>query len=359
MKSLIFLSGYNQRAVFALLRICRRFEIDISIIANGPDDPVLLTDYASDVKAIRKPEDMGDFLQIVQGLHRSGVCESPIIMPTTEYLNRWLLEYRDRLPGISVPLPDKEIYDAISDKAAFYDICKKADLLVPESYDNGDLIFPCMAKAAFYEQYRGKPILLRDAGEYRALIAAHPNVDWVFNEYVDGDSYYLLYCFPKSGTEIRHSQRNIVQQPDGRSILAAVSADLHRHPVADAYADFFRSLEYTGPVMVELKESAKGFAMIEANPRPWGPSQLVIDAHAPIFETWLRDLGCDIELPSEPVCTARYFWENGFEGSLDNADYFSASPESIKRELLLWRKCDVLRRPDTLGFCHLGEMLHG
>lgn len=64
MGPVIFLSGYNQRAVFTLLRVCAKHSIDVQIIANGFDDPIFLTAYASNVVAVRIPGSMDDFLEI-------------------------------------------------------------------------------------------------------------------------------------------------------------------------------------------------------------------------------------------------------------------------------------------------------
>lgn len=349
MGPVIFLSGYNQRAVFTLLRVCVKHSIEAQVIANGFDDPIFLTAYSSNVVAVRTPGSMDDFLVHLQHISASSIQKPVTIMPTTEYLNRWLLDNREQLSeyNIAIPLPDKSVYNLISDKSLFYDYCQKSSLPVPYCYNQSNPVFPCIAKAPTYDKYMGKPVYLRNAEEYRLLLEKHPDIDWLLQQYIDGYSYYLLYYFAQDGSVISYSQCNIAQQCGGRSILAARSAELHDSSISSAYEEIFRATDYKGPVMVEVRESEGHYVMIEANPRPWGPCQLVVDACVPIFERYFADMGYDLSLQPEPVRPTYYFWENGFNGSFNNADYFSSDYTVIENNLSIWRSVDILNRQDT------------
>ncbi|GHU19796.1 hypothetical protein FACS189475_07660 [Betaproteobacteria bacterium] len=350
MGPLIFLSNYNMRAVITLLRLCDKYDVAVWIVADGEDDPIFLTRYASNVVAIRKPRDVGDFIDILRSLQKKFAENPAFVAPTSEYLNRYLLQNKEMLRqwNIHVPLPRQELYDSVSDKLMFHGLCKKFGLCVPDIFDVENIIFPCYAKPVSYYGYMGKPVLLNSKEELSKLHLSHPQANWFYQKQIEGESYYLLYYFSKKGNVIKFSQKNIAQQKGGRSILAACNADLHLTSISDEYEKMFRTIGYSGPVMVEIRKNEQGMFMIEANPRPWGPSQFTVDARIPIFGSFISDMGYDVcldERVTDDECY--YFWENGFDGSMDNADYFSVSQNAIAGNLEKWRKYDIFNRDDT------------
>src|SRR5690606_1826134 len=110
-------------------------------------------------------------------------------------------------------------------------------------------------------------------------------------EFIAGESFYLLFYFYKNGAAERFSQKNLMQQPSGGSIIAAVTSDFHRGHVALQFEELFRSIQFRGLVMVEIRGQGDRYYMIEANPRFWGPSQLFVDAGVNLFEAFMFDYG--------------------------------------------------------------------
>ena len=105
----------------------------------------------------------------------------------------------------------------------------------------------------------------------------------------------------------------MIQQPEGKSIVAAVSSDLHDSTEALKYEKLFKSINFHGLVMVEVRGVDNDFYMIEANPRFWGPSQLFVDAGMNLFEAFLNDYDVleKINLQARKKET-KYFWFGGY-----------------------------------------------
>ena len=116
------------------------------------------------------------------------------------------------------------------------------------------------------------------------------NLDqYYFQEYIAGSCYYLLYYFDKDGSYSVYSQENLIQQSNGGSMILSKSSDIHNQEISKAYASLFVKEKYHGLIMVELKKFKNKFYMIEANPRFWGPSQLIIDASMDLLDRFMLE----------------------------------------------------------------------
>jgi hypothetical protein len=144
----------------------------------------------------------------------------------------------------------------------------------------------------------------------------------------------------------------LIQQPEGKSIVAAVSSDLHDSTEALKYEKLFKSINFHGLVMVEVRGVDNDFYMIEANPRFWGPSQLFVDAGMNLFEAFLNDYDVleKINLQARKKET-KYFWFGGYLSVLyknDSLVYYNYCPTQLAFDLISWISSDIYRREDTI-----------
>jgi hypothetical protein len=151
----------------------------------------------------------------------------------------------------------------------------------------------------------------------------------------------------------KFSQENIVQQPDGKSMVAAVSSDLHNTIESKKYEELFKSLQFFGLVMVEVKQRDGINYMIEANPRFWGPSQLFVDAGVNFFEALLYDFEVLDHLPklNESTDITRYFWFGGVVDTYKEnkrLKFYEGNENDLMYSLPAWLQSDVYRRTDTM-----------
>ena len=363
MKTVLIFSGYNVRAVFAFIRTLESHGLSYAIIARSAADPIFRSTYRSKVVATRStPElEIGQILDVLSRVTAELQADNYVIAPSTEALNRFLLDHRQAIEslGIEIPLPDDATYLAISDKSTFLQLCVDAGIDVPRNFPDIDAAtLPFVAKPTSYVgPVSGevlKPVIIESQDELNNFRSNYSDADFFYQEFVAGGSYYLLYYFFGNGDEpLVFSQENLVQQQGGESILAAVSSDLHNSAIAKQYQDLFIGLGFSGLVMVEVRGTKTAARMIEANPRFWGPSQLFLDAGVNFFEAFLSDIGFDVSVTSSPAGDgiAKYFWDDGAsfnDGNVDGTAFHNYSASQLEESYESWDQHNIFKKPDTM-----------
>ena len=356
---IIIFSGYNQRAVIAFLRTLEKNGVNnYGIVASSNRDSILMTSYASKVRYIREHKELcfEEILYIIKEM-RGNSSEQCLLIPSTEALNRFFLQNRELLEkhNCLIPLVDQKMYELVSDKEAFWEYCQKRGLQVPEMVELRESNIPFVAKPKQYYGKDGKsysPIIVKTAAEYAEFVDRYNKEDFMYQEYVWGESFYLLFYFERNGAVYRLSQVNYMQQPAGKSIVMAACSDLHlKHPIVDLYEKLFLDMGYYGFVMVELRRREDAYYMIEANPRFWGPSQLFCNAKYNLFEVFLKEYGYIEKYSLENVdYHAKYLWSGGIVGDLlENQDcvWFNNGKEEAKKYMKEYLASDIYNYGDT------------
>ena len=277
--------------------------------------------YAPHISLVRSNPmlDIDDLCNCIESV-RAGTSERFVIAPTSEAMNRFLLENRERIEqtGDILPLVSETLYRTISDKATFVARCREYDIPVPAELPSFDTpTLPVVAKPYSEnstDNYRHYPLLLYTKQDWKQF-ASSPDRDIYFlQQYIKGPSYYLQYYFHASGRVDRFSMRNLVQQPDGKSIVAAEPAHLHLDKTYRVFETLLRDAGFNGLIMIELMFENDRFYAIEANPRMWGPAQLMVDSGSNLYVSFINDLfGYNLPLN---ICgqaeNSLYFWWAGF-----------------------------------------------
>ncbi len=360
-KCVLVFSGFNQRAVIAFLRSLRVYKLDYAIIAKSQDDDIFLTDYKDKVLAVRNsiPLILEDLLSAIKKVKEKYQAEEYIIAPTTEALNRFLLENRlcFEKNGCVIPLVDMELYEMISNKYNFGKLCSENGIFIPQELDfSKKNSLPIVAKPKKYFSSIRKeilsPIIIKNSNELELFCKDYNTDDFYYQEFVDGKSIYLLYYFHRNGTVYKFSQENLIQQPDGKSMIAAISSEFHNTYESEKYEKLFKKLNYFGLVMIETKQQNDKKYMIEANPRFWGPSQLFVDAGINFFGAFLHDFGFFKLYPifNEKKGVTKYFWFGGLINTIKKnlkLDFYSNGEEYLIEKFPDLLNSDIYRRDDT------------
>lgn len=365
---IVVFSGYNQRAVIAFLRTLEKNTIEpYCIIASGQEDSILKTCYWKKVIYVRKIKrlDLDEVIHALKLAVDMSEKNSVLVAPSTEALNRFLLQYRDIFEqiGCIIPLVDKELYEQVSDKEKFYTLCMENGILVPLKYMKGSVFSkPLIAKPKKYLSACGEifsPIFLLSEQEYISFMGKYNMDDFDFQEYLDGGiSIYLLFYFSHSGEVYFCPQKNLAQQPGGKSIIAACyDKSYGKTRIAGEYIKLFQKIGFFGLVMVEVRLVNGKYYMIEANPRFWGPSQLFCDMDYNFFEFMLKDYGfigqiCDVPKNEDAV----YFWSGGVKTDiLEDMDYFlqPGEREVLKTNYPAFAVADIYKKEDTMDIYNI------
>ena len=103
--------------------------------------------------------------------------------------------------------------------------------------------------------------------------------------------------------------------------------------------------------MIEIKFYEGKYYMIEANPRLWGPSQLLLDSGMDLFYLFANDLGLITTTPKAQYKEGvKYFWSGGlFEDQLNGKTpvFHNYASNIFFTEYSAWCKADVYIKGDT------------
>nr|WP_288834194.1 hypothetical protein [uncultured Flavobacterium sp.] len=293
MKPVLIFSGANDRAIISFCRYAESKKIYYAIIANGNDDLIFLTDYKGKVIATREKNHLSidKIVEYAELIKTKFSSEEVFILPSTEFLNRFLLSCKDSLDSfkISFGLCDNLLYSKISDKYEFGKLCHRYAILTPKEYQVKPNHFPYVAKPKKYfdknQKVNTKPFIIYNKEVELDFLKSVDVNEFYFQEYVSGKSIYLLFYFFRDKTYSVFSQENYVQQSNGGSMIFSQSSNYHLNSsLVKPFSELFTQEGFHGLVMVEVKEYKDQFYMIEANPRLWGPSQLILDSNMTLFD---------------------------------------------------------------------------
>lgn len=358
-KALIIFSGSNQRAVLAFCRFAKEYDIHFFIIANGKNDTIFETDYVQHVIFVREENviNVDMIIRIKKLVNNSKGLDRIFILPSTEFINRFLLDKKNVLSaeGIEFGLCDLKTYSLFSDKITFAEICKNKDICVPREYSSPPSDRSFVVKPRKYidddNNICRKPIIIYENFQHYIIDKINNIENYFFQEYITGNSYYLLYYFSVSGDYAVYSQKNLIQQAGGGSIILARSSGIHKSEAESKFAEVFIEQGFHGLVMVEVREKNGEWYMIEANPRLWGPSQLILDSDMDLFEKFA--LENELTARKKPHFYKNgvyYYWQGGLikdMKSTKNPNYYGYSLLEYMKDLPLLMDNEVYLKNDS------------
>jgi predicted ATP-grasp superfamily ATP-dependent carboligase len=366
-QTVLVLSGYNIRAVIAFCRWATAHEVDFYIVARDEQDPIFLTEYKEKVFIVReslelRPDILRSWIEILIKQHH---YQRVLILPVSEYFNRFLLRNRSAIEmnDCVIPLVDETIYKTISDKIHFARLCDSYGLMIPREFEGLPPRLPFVAKPRTYFSIKGHqliPYLIRDESDLQQFLANEETADFFFQEFVQGQSFYLLAYISESGHDRFFSQENLMQQSGGKSIILARQSDFHRSHTAHRYVEMLHNVGFSGLIMVEVRRDSVGRdVMIEANPRLWGPMQFIVDNDIDLFGRMLEAYGFEIFEPNgEQRFASHYFWSGGITEAAQPVAFFNYSAEQFVADFPFLRVQDIFFRADTLNlFLHEAGMV--
>ena len=364
-RCVLVLSGFNIRAVVAFCRWASASDVEYRIIARGQEDPIFQTSFRNRVVFSRRRDYLTIelFQEWIDRLRREFLYEEFLVLPSSEFLNRFLLANRSVLEGFScvIPLPDERLYSMISDKESFVSLCRSYGIDSPPVFHRCPDTPPFVAKPRRYSTGNERPAATRiilDQFDLTTFLK-EKHVDYFFQEFIPGRSFYLL-AFIGREQDVLFSQENLIQQARGASIILARRTDFHERGIASDFVAMFRDLGFVGLVMVEVRhdETSNRYFMIEANPRLWGPMQFVVDNNVDLFGALLREFGWDV--PNRPVFpwNEYYFWSGGLSADAQPFAFHSFSEKDFVRQYHSIQRCDLFLREDTLNlYCEEAHMV--
>jgi hypothetical protein len=359
MKKALIFSGYNVRAVIALCRLIKSGGQRACIIARDKSDPIFKTEYSQWVYYTRNTPklDIALFCEIRRCLIEL-VTSGLVLMPTSEYLNRFALGNQSALADleISIPLVSYKLYTKLSNKFSFRALCERHDIDVPAAVPFLIESIPFVAKQKSFEQgglKQAKPYLITNPNIFATFEQGEVADLYFFEQYLCGKSVYLMLFISETET-FAFSQQNLLQQAKGGSMIAAMHSDFHNCEVAEHIVQLLKQEGFVGPIMIEFRINDERAYMIEANPRFWGPLQFCVDNCPQLV--WAFLCFCGIMPTTIPQAQARkadfYLWTGGWQKNRSDSHQVQHHPGSeilFEQSLPQLLKDDVFYRNDTMS----------
>jgi hypothetical protein len=262
------------------------------------------------------------FAECVSHVRDAAGDQTLVVLPSTEYFNTFLLQNRREIErmGCEVPLVEASLYAQLTEKRSAADFFLAAGLAIPRELSlSTDCELPVVAKPFRNISAAGQslyPHLLDNRTQLEAFLSTYDGKEYFFQEYVQGESLYLLFHLARvGGHDFIWSQRNVLQQPNGKSMLLAEPSDFHNSPTAARIIRALRNAGFHGLGMVEIIQTPDREVFIEMNPRIWGPAQFCLDQSQPLLQAFIGealhgDPSRFLKQRSRPH-RKRYFWLGG------------------------------------------------
>lgn len=250
-----------------------------------------------------------------------------VVLPSSEYFNHFILQHRDWVEslGCEIPLTAAETYNLLTNKRSAAALFASAGVQVPAelpALDREQL--PLVAKPIRNVDPGGVtqyPVLLRTTEDVDRFVATSTVDNFFLQELVRGQSLYLFVHMSRDPEHVvLWSQRNILQQPQGKSMLLAETSRLHETPIAQRLVGVLSAAGFTGLGMIEMIQDGERLVFIEMNPRIWGPIQFCLDQGPPLLQAFIgKCLHGDPERYASlqtPRRRSHYFWLGGLLDTL-------------------------------------------
>lgn len=367
MKTVLIYSGFNPRAILAFLRFAKQHNISIVVVAQSDNDFIFQTDYRDKIIHVRRSSILNadKILSHVELARKKLNIHDVFILPSTEYLNRVLINNKELLfkYDVTFGLCDKDLYEKISDKDAFANLCRKYNISVPLQSPIPLTTFPQVAKPKTYfegSEIASKPVLIKSQTDLLIFKFKNQISSFFYQEYIKGQCVYLLFYFEKNGRYSVFSQENFIQQSNGASMILAKSSNYHHNQaIVKPYVKMFLSEKFVGLVMVEIKIHNGVSFMIEANPRLWGPSQLILDAGMNLFDLFMCENGILEKCLSEQNYQENvfYFWSGGIvetQKKNEQIKFHNYTPTDFTKNYIEIIKREIYLKKDSIKL-HIKE----
>lgn len=328
----VLFSGANDRALLAVIRSLVAMGGAFKLISRSRDDKVHKSRYRDAVFAIRQKDalDANEILALLASLRKSVPDQKIVLIATAESLARFFLAHRPAIEALDiiVPLPDEACYFTLSNKHDFLKLAEGYGLSSPPSCECVLDSVPFVAKpfcdfAADGNRYY--PQLILQHADFERFRRNALDGLYFFQRYIRGTSCYFLYFRSRQGKVVALYQQNLLQQPNGKSMLAARLVECPDAGIDQILCRILADCGFTGFVMFECMKDKDNeeWYLIECNPRIWGPFQMAVEAG--FDPRWLAG-DVEPELPAARA-TGHYLWLSGIVATLKRRGRLRYHPE--------------------------------
>lgn len=353
----------NSRAAIAELRSLFQMEnLEIHIAVNNK----VFTDKIRYSKYIKQNKyySYGDAVNIIYFLKKLVNNIGPfILLPNGETVLRSIVKSKAELIkyGIKISLPHEDTYLLFSDKYTFANTCHNFGINTPRKIDINLKQFnqKFVVKPKFLSEEANIlniPLLIENEESFRKFKNLGIDLNQHFiQKLIEGPSYYYCAVYELGNKKAWFVQKNLHQQPNGKSILKAIPYNLSLSTI-NKIDHMMNNYKWDGVMMFELKEELETGELfaIECNPRLWGPLQLALD-NGVDFVRSLIDPAYECLNPAN--MKKGYIWRAGYFHGYLLKQKTKTSFQKFKDSEKEFKFLDIWGRKDTLLYFLLEPLI--
>lgn len=309
MKKVLVLDA-DQRSALAVVRSLGRHGVPIITADESPDALSGCSRYSQAYFKLPPPGQTPEaFVSAIRKLCREQ--EIDIVLPMIELTATLLLEHRDNLPGITIPLPDIETFESLTDKCALMQKAETLGVAIPHNWyapsgrtlqlNLEDLPYPLVLKPGkswlevegkwhrYGVQFAETPRDAQRLIDSNPAFQAHP---FLLQGSVQGTGAGIFALYDNGQPLAFFAHRRLREKPP-RGGVSTLSESVELNPgLLSSARTLLDAVSWHGIAMVEFKVGDNGTSyLMEVNTRFWGSLQLAIDAGVD-FPWLLYKLAC-------------------------------------------------------------------
>jgi len=309
MKTVLVLDA-NQRSALAVTRSLGKLNIPIFTAEETPTALAGASRFSNRHFSYPSPKlHPVDFITTLKNLINDYHID--IIIPMTELTTVLLQSSLTEFPDTTIPFPDINIVESLSNKCSLMQMAKSLDIQIPRTWyaENPDDL-PCKLKDLPYPIVLkpGKSWLFHEQQWRRATVRFADNAieakkildtDWAFKahpfmiqENVGGHGAGVFAIYDNGKSLALFAHRRLREKPPSGGV-SVLSESTPVDPALGQHAQtLLNNANWHGVAMVEFKIASDGTPyLMEINTRFWGSLQLAIDAGVD-FPRILYQLAC-------------------------------------------------------------------
>ena len=244
------------------------------------------------------PDSSRDPVGFARAIHRLAERDGPLVVYPGHEDAIEALVVDGPAPGSSLvlPFPLGEALAALRDKRRIGELAERAGLLAPAtlveasagSVDPAELPLPCVVKPARTRLGLPSAGIAMDAEQLGLLLQRFPQEEpVVVQEFLAGEVVALAVVVDRDGRLVARFQQTALETwpRDGGLISLGVSVAADDQ-LSDRVARMLAELGYFGLVQLDLIDTGRGLALIDANPRFYASMMLAQAAGANLAAEW-------------------------------------------------------------------------
>lgn len=297
----VLLTDGEQRSTLAVVRSLGRAGHEVFVVSSADRPLAGASRYCHAARTVPDPAaDPAAFRDRVEAVVRGDGID--VLIPMTDVSASLLLQIRDANPALQIPFPDREAYEAISDKRRLVEVAARLGVPVPQGVvieESGsdreearrwaaergfDVVLKPSRSVAVGPEGAAKAgvAVVGSAERFEAALAAYPPSAFplLVQERIHGPGLGA-FLLARKGEPVAHFAHRRLREKPPTGGVSVYRESIELRSDLRAYAEqILKAFEWTGVAMVEFKEDeATGRPyLMEVNGRFWGSLQLAIDA---------------------------------------------------------------------------------